>query len=238
MNIPNPWITAECVGRGIAQASIPTDLIPSFAQFQEDIVMESLLARLCRSEGRAMSSIRYLEVGANHPIQTSNSYLLYAKHGARGTLVEANPNLIPALQKFRAGDRVLNLAVAPRPRTELMLHLAACSELSSARPEHIAHFGDRGRIVQTITVPAIDLDTLLVEQFPDGCDFAAIDIEGLDLDVVRDAQLVLVQPRFLMIEHNRAILPGNDEDIIVAATSKGYRLVAESPINLIFEFAV
>jgi FkbM family methyltransferase len=235
MKILNPWIQMECAGRGIAQAAIPTHLMPSFSQFHEDLVIEAVLASHCRLAGRSMASIRYVEVGANHPIQTSNTYLLYAKHGARGVLVEANPHLIADLERLRAGDRILQLAVAPRGVAQIEINLAASSELSSADKSHMAYFGDAGRIVETIAVQAIALDDLLAAVCPAGCDLLTIDIEGLDLPVLDDASFAQVRPRFLMVEHNRAIVPGNDAAIVDAASRKAYRLVAETQINLLFE---
>jgi len=234
MSFLNPWIYRECEHKQIPPASIPTHLSPSFSQFGEDLIVESLLQSYFRQQQRAMSSIRYLEIGANHPIQTSNTYLFYAKHGARGILVEANPDLTARLKMVRIGDQVINLAVAPSAIKKLTLHIAAHPELSSALAEHIAFFGADGKIVKTIEIQAVSLDDLLETQMPSGCDFLSLDVEGLDLAILEDAKLTTVRPKFLMVEHSRDIIPKNDIGIIAALQQRNYRLVAESQINLIF----
>lgn len=46
-----------------------------------------------------LSAERDLEIGANHPIATSATYLLSVELGISGVLVEANPALIGDLKK-------------------------------------------------------------------------------------------------------------------------------------------
>ena len=234
IRIKNPWIELECRSRGIQEASLPTFLEPSFSQCQEDVVLEALLrSRLCR-RGRPLSSLRYLEIGANHPIQTSNTYLFYARYGARGVLVEANARLLEALGKLRPGDTLVHLAVAPAGTGSVTLHLAEHSELSSVIAGHIGFFGAQGKIIGEVSVPCTTIDALLAEHFPAGCDLLTLDIEGLDLAVLESAKLDCHRPQLLMVEHGREFMPGNDERLIAALAVKHYGLVAESPINLIF----
>ena len=65
-------------------------------------------------EGRSFSSICYVEIGGNHPIRNSNTWLLY-KAGCRGVFVEANPELAALLSHVRVRDLVMLL----RERTVL-----------------------------------------------------------------------------------------------------------------------
>ena len=55
----------------------------------------------------ALFLVFYVEIGANHPIQTSNTYLLYKKYNGHGVLVDADAELIPTLEKVRPRDEVI-----------------------------------------------------------------------------------------------------------------------------------
>jgi hypothetical protein len=71
--IENPFITFECGRLGLDKAPIPTGLLESYSQCNEDLIIEGLLRALTCRAGRTMSSVRYIEIGANHPVQTSSS---------------------------------------------------------------------------------------------------------------------------------------------------------------------
>lgn len=57
----------------------------SFSQLGQDKIVESIFMAL------NISKITYLDVGANHPIECSNTALFY-RGGSSGYAVEANPN--------------------------------------------------------------------------------------------------------------------------------------------------
>ena len=96
----NQFITAECNRLGIAQNLIETKSPETYSQAGEDLVVQALLFGLVPRLA-PVQSIYYLDIGANHPVQTSNSYLLYKEHNAHGVLFDADPDLIPALQRAR-----------------------------------------------------------------------------------------------------------------------------------------
>lgn len=233
----NPWIDGECRRHGIDPAPIETGVPPMFAQCGEDYLLESLLRADLRRSGRPLSSIVYLDVGANHPVQTSNTYLFYAKYGCAGVLVEPNAELVPALQKARPRDRVLNLAVAPRGTTCLTLNIADHHELSSASVEHMRHFGPLGTVARSVEVAASSLDELLAQCFTRPIDILSIDIEGLDLAVLGDARLDCNPPRYVVIEHDREVIAGNDERLVDAMRAHGYDLLCETDVNFVFRRA-
>ena len=71
----------------------------SFALWGYDILIKDLLIR----GGYDYKNMSYIEIGACHPILGSNTYNAYLT-GARGVLVEPNPDLQSKLQKYRSGD--------------------------------------------------------------------------------------------------------------------------------------
>src|SRR5690242_9998804 len=72
----------------------------SYAQSGEDLVAEFILRYL----KIYAESVNYLDIGANDPVFSNNTYFFYLK-GARGVLVEPNVALCARLRAVRPEDR-------------------------------------------------------------------------------------------------------------------------------------
>src|SRR5438552_1880892 len=79
----------------------------TYSQNGEDLIIANIFHILQKSRPT------YLDIGAHHPINISNTALLYAR-GSRGVNVEANPNLIDIFRELRPDDITLNLGVGPQ----------------------------------------------------------------------------------------------------------------------------
>ena len=75
----------------------------SFAQSGEDMIISYVLHFL----QKPISEVTYLDLGANHAKELSNTYHFY-QMGAKGVLLEANPELIHELEQVRSRDIILN----------------------------------------------------------------------------------------------------------------------------------
>src|SRR5262245_49332338 len=73
----------------------------TYAQYGEDIIAETLLP-----EPQGF----YVEVGAIHPVQISNTYLFYRK-GWRGIAVDPNPSVARLFAKRRPRDIMVQCAI-------------------------------------------------------------------------------------------------------------------------------
>lgn len=58
-------------------APIDTAIRETYDRCHEDIIVEALLRVKFSTAGRGMSTVRYLEVGSNHPVQTSATYFFH-----------------------------------------------------------------------------------------------------------------------------------------------------------------
>jgi len=234
VKLENPWIVAACQNHAVAPNRLSTFLQEQYGQLGEDLILEAVLKSYLTRSDRKNASLKYLEVGANHPIQTSNTYLFYRKWGARGVLVEANPRLIDSLRNVRNDDAILNFAVTPSNHgAEAELVVAEHSELSSIDPGHVASFGSNGRVATTVRVPTILLDELLERHFAGGIDLLSIDIEGLDLQVLREARLP-VRPACIVAEPSRHYQIDAEQQFAETLGAKGYVEVARTDYNLIY----
>ena len=148
--------------------------------------------------------------------------------------MEPNAALVPALQKVRSRDRIMNMAVAPCGTTSLLLNITHHHELSSVSIEHIQHFGALATIERTVEVPAIAIDELLARCFSQPLDILSIDIEGLDLAVLTDARMDSNPPLYIVIEHDKEVVRGNDLRILEVMAARDYLLLCETDVNFIF----
>ena len=227
----NPFVRHECARLGVEMAPIQTNIYESYAQCNEDLIVESLLRALTRRAGRDMRSVGYIEIGANHPIQTSSTYLLNRVYGASGVLVEANPRLIDALRAHRPADIVVNCAITPDDveRVEIFVHEK--NELTSVSLEHINRFGVFGGadgVVEKISVEAMGINRFLKKYFGDKVDYLSIDVEGLDLEIVTAIDSVF-QPAIVQCEHEQKF-----DEFDAVLRGKGYRLTAVTDVNVIY----
>ena len=127
----NPFIEYEIGRLRLEPAPIATAIRETYAQCNEDIIVEALLRARFTVAGRDMSTVRYLEVGGNHPVQTSSTYLLYRAWGGRGYIVEANAGLAGRLRSIRPRDVVIQSAVSDKFDETLSFHVHELDELSS-----------------------------------------------------------------------------------------------------------
>lgn len=179
----------------------------------------------------------YLDLGANHPIFFSNTYLFY-RHGCRGVCVEANPVLAQRFQQERKHDRCLNVGVAAT-NGELKLHVfdgaaSGLSTLSSNWAERAERVAGH-KIREQISVPVIGINELLKTEFGDRSpDLLTIDIEGLDETVLRALDYATYRPAVLCVETITAASEARKSDSLVEfLITKEYSVFADTWINTI-----
>lgn len=232
--IENPWILVECERQGLTPNRLKTYLQEQYGQLGEDLIVEGLLKAAFAARGLAPADVRYLEVGANHPVQTSNTYLLARKWGGCGVLVEANPALIANLQRARPQDTVLHRAVVPEPGlSHVTLNVAQHTELSSIDLGHLKSFGQLAAVDTAVQVEAITLDEILGQHFSGGVHLLSIDIEGIDLAVLAACSFQQ-RPWLVVTEPSRHYHRDAEAGFLQVMQSKGYAEVARTDYNLIF----
>src|SRR4051794_4919388 len=87
-----------------AKFTLPNGTKLSFAQYGEDLVVDSLFGAM------KVGKPTYLDIGAYEPIRSNNTYLFY-RQGGHGVLVEPNPALTPKLRRKRPGDVTIEAGI-------------------------------------------------------------------------------------------------------------------------------
>jgi FkbM family methyltransferase len=205
----------------------------TYSQAGEDAILAYLFAVL----GIPFAKCTYLDLGANRPKEMSNTYFFY-EQGASGTLVEANPALIPALQKERSGDVVLNRCIAPESGHAIPFHVLSVDGLST--PEDVtallaAH--PDVKLLETVNVETISVNEILagMESVPL---LMNIDVEGMEMEILRSIDFTKYRPMVLVLEmipYSKKLPVGQkNQEILAFLQEKGYTEYAFTGINSIF----
>ncbi len=229
--MPNSFIAAECHKFGIERNTIRGECPKTFAQHGEDLIIASLLNGMCSG---ALNGTKqdYLDIGANHPIELSNTYLLYEQYGMSGSLVEAVPDRITDLTRIRPRDRALWSVVSASREETLIFNIANASELSSLDETH-AESLPWAFNVEKIEVPNIHIQDLL-DQFDSPLKVLSIDVEGADWEVLQAIDFGRLRPWIVCLEPFTERHPERGEQMLHLMFTAGYRLVAVTFHNMIF----
>jgi len=205
---------------------------PGFSQFGEDASIASYL----RTIGRACRS--YLDIGANDPVRHSNSWLFY-RDGGSGLLVEANPAIARRLRRKRPRDTVVNVGVIPEGSGTLDLHIMDMDGLSTLSGEWRETIASErlATPLEVVTVPVIGINDLLAQHAPkDAIDFASLDIEGMDFEVLSAWDLDRWRPFLFCIETATVSQDryGKDDRFRELMAGRGYRPLFDTFGNTVF----
>jgi FkbM family methyltransferase len=180
----------------------------------------------------------YVDVGAHHPFRFSNTCLLHER-GWRGINIDARPGSMAAFRRARPRDVNLEIGISERP-SELEFFLfeePALNTFDRALAE--SRQAEGWRLAATRTVPCRPLSAVLDEQLPRlaaaAPDVLSIDVEGLDLQVLRSSDWKRYRPRAVIVEvlgHSFAEgTPSPAQDFLAA---QGYTLFAKLYNSAIF----
>lgn len=231
----NLTVESEIKRLHLATARLPVMHPIYYGQCGEDYIVLSMLRALAVRDGLDLTQERYIEIGANHPVSTSSTYLLHKALGMVGVLVEANPHLIKDLKKVRPADEVVHRAVTVTESKSVEFYVSDYSELSSLKAEFITDFPHiNAAIVDQIRVPAIGINELLREKFSSKSPlFMAIDVEGMDQYLVDVLRLSHIRPFLIQVEINPDRDPQGFRKIQASFAKQGYVEVVLTDVNLI-----
>ena len=185
----------------------------SFSQFGEDLLLWEYFRK--RPQGF------FVEVGANHPTKYSQTWL-FERQGWKGILVEPLAAKSDLLRRERPGSRVFQAAMgAPEQRGRARFSVAAGDDMLSG-----LMMNDGVDIEAVEEVEVKTLDDVLAEAGNPKLDLVSIDVEGVELQVLRGFDLERHRPAVLLIEDHLKNL-----DVHRFIARHGYRLVKRTGCN-------
>ena len=207
------------------------------SQAGEDSILLYLLPHL----KRGYSECTYLDLGANHAIELSNTYSLYVR-GARGVLVEANPCLIPELQEYRSGDIILNRCIYSETDETRSFYIMSGDGLSSMDLDAVRdmiHENPELKVESVLPVKTITVQDILRQYFGNEAPTVVnIDVEGMEWAILQNWDFEHYRPAMFVVEmipyRPTLVIGEKNEEIVNFMESVNYVEYAFTGINSIF----
>lgn len=204
-----------------------------YSQFGEDSILFSYFRKKAFAKTLRISDIDlgrgfYVDIGCHHPYMISNTWFFYQRDW-RGINVDPAPGIVEEFNRIRPGDINLQIAIAAEDG-EATFH-------ANGRSVHNSLVAS-ANLTERYTVPTMRLQTLLDRHLPPGCDIniLSVDVEGLDLEVLRSNDWTKYRPEMVVVEHHEAAIQKViASKIFEAMTGWGYALYGWAQPSLIFQ---
>jgi len=200
----------------------------SFAQAGEDMVAWSVLGK---RQGF------YVDIGAYHPKQFSNTYFFYKK-GWRGIVVEPNPDLVRLYKDIRRRDVALGVGVGLSDEVKMYFMFAdpAANTFDEETAERNKEVGRK--LIGKKPVAILKLSKILRDYLPVGqkVDLLSVDTEGMDEEVLASNDWKKYRPRVVICEDLEFDWTRPERSKVAKMMKElDYRLVGMTPYSLIFQ---
>lgn len=205
----------------------------SYSQSGEDMIIDFLF------EVHGVKNPTYIDIGAHDPYYLSNTAFFYEK-GCRGINIEPNPVLYKNIREVRKEDINLNVGIGKKEGklNFYIMNNPTMSTFSREQADELVH--KHGFLIeQELNVDVSTVNTVL-NTYNNGVfpDFLSLDVEGVDLVILQSIDFSKSYPKVICVETMEYTenLSGNKEsEIIDFLKEKGYRIIADTFINTIFE---
>lgn len=209
----------------------------SYSQTGEDLIIDHLMRDL------KIENPQYLDIGANHPIVLSNTYIFY-KRGCRGVCIEPDPKLIAQLMKVRPLDQCLNIGIGldNRIKNKAKFFIMTSNVLNTFSEERANSYVNDGcygeqEIKEIIEIELVPINEIIKRYFNPHPNIISLDVEGWELDILNTLDFKIYRPDVFCIETasftENKVFEKNME-IISYMRSQGYLLYADTFLNSIF----
>ncbi len=204
----------------------------SYSQCGEDLIIDFIFL------GLNILTPSYLDIGAYHPTQLSNTYLFYLR-GSQGVCVEADPSLFAEMKRLRKRDTCLNVGVGSGQVEKADFYIMTTKTLNTFSKDEAERYQSYGsqKIEKVIQVPVVSVNTIL-EKYCDCCpDLVSIDVEGLESKILKGFDFYRFRPKVFCVETLTYTEDKSERkvtEIIDSMVAKGYFVYADTFINSIF----
>lgn len=204
----------------------------SYSQSGEDAIVKFIFDQI------GVNYPTYLDIGAHHPFILSNTALL-SLSGSTGVNIEPNPTLFKLFEKNRSKDVNINMGISEE-EGELDYYSLSDPGLNTfSKKEAEEYVNEHGhKLLSVDKMKTITIANVLKEHcngiFPD---FLSLDVEGLDLSLLKSIDYEGSTPTVICAETSTHSTKGHTEkiqSIIDFVCSKDYILYADTNINSIF----
>ena len=202
-----------------------------FSVHGEELILNELLWRSGRNVERGF----YVDIGAYHPWNASNTASLYLD-GWRGIVVEPNPYMAEEFRRERPEDIIIEAAVTTSNGTGTLYSFGDWASSNSLDRSWVQSVIDTQHVSveQEIEVPTATMEHLLDKWLPENTqiDFLNVDVEGLDEAVLRSNNWNRYLPSVIAVEeYSMSLLDPQASPIMNLLEPLGYRLVSRAVLT-------
>lgn len=201
-----------------------------FGQTGEDAVLRSLFdSKLMRGEKGF-----YVDVGAYHPWDKSNTYLFY-KAGWSGINIDARPGSMKLFGKHRPRDINLEVGISRKEGIETYHIISDDSPMNSFSRESLESLNMLRHVQRTVPVEVLPLSVVLSRHVPVGqhIDFLTVDVEGYDLEVLESNDWDVFRPSVILAETpGKYVEELREQPVSVMLRNHGSRLCARTLMGI------
>jgi FkbM family methyltransferase len=198
----------------------------SFSQEGED----GVLVRIFERQQKGF----YVDIGAHHPQRFSNTYRFYLR-GWRGINVDPLPGSKTRFDALR--DRDINLEIGVANEPGVLTYFSFEEPALNTFDSEVA-LSRTSALLERREIPVFPLKQVLSENLPSGeaIDFLSIDVEGLDLAVLRSNDWTKFRPRYVLAEAlgMRDVRDVQQTELHAFMENVGYSLYAKTMNTLFF----
>jgi FkbM family methyltransferase len=204
----------------------------SYSQCGEDLIINFIFDTL------KISHPSFLDLGAHDPTYLSNTYFFY-KQGSTGVCVEPDPSLYTNIKQKRKNDICLNVGVGITQQTEADFFIMSAKTLNTFSREEAERYQKYGtyKIEKVIKLPLLPVNQIINQNFTSCPNFISIDIEGLELDILKTFDFSVLKPEVFCIEtltYTEDRTERKLSEVIDYVCQNGYFVYADTFINSIF----
>ncbi len=202
----------------------------SFSQNGEDLILWQIFSML------GIQQPFYLDIGAHHPKNMSNTMLFYFL-GANGINVEPDPRLFTEFPQHRARDLNLNIGIGVEAGTFDFYRMRESSLNTFSLQEAQRLQDEEGiAIVDILNIPVKSINQLLSDANRP-VDLLSLDTEGNDYTILKDLNFTKFRPATICVETLTFSTNSTGSKITKIDTllkDQGYKLYADTHINSIY----
>lgn len=205
----------------------------SYAQLGEDVVVKKIFNTM------KIEKPTFLDIGAFHPFQLSNTALLYER-GSRGINVEPNPARFPLFLEHRPEDKNLQIGVTVNGGEQdyCVMSSDTLNTFSKEEAEKMVKQNKSLKWLHTIKRPTLTITELLKKHcsgvFPD---FLNLDTEGTEIALLESIDWSGSTPKVICVEsaeYSTKGAPLHRDEVDVLLKSHGYISMCQNFLNTIF----
>ncbi len=205
----------------------------SYSQEGEDLILKRIF------EGQKTGF--YVDVGAHHPKRFSNTYLFY-KMGWRGINIDAMPGSMGKFKEVRPDDVNLEIAISDKEEI-LIFHIfnePALNTFNELQAEKYL-LNTNYKVIEKKKLKTFPLWEVLEKYNSEGnqIHFMSIDVEGLDLQVLKSNNWIKFKPLIILVEllEMRSIAEIQKSEIYIFLISNGYIFSAKTVNTCFFKIS-